>query len=113
MRPAVKKLYQLLPKVSASRATIASRVVNPTHDELCPKVFASRATIASRVVNPTHDELCPKVSASRATIASRVVNPTHDELCPKVFASICVRVVSRMRKSCIVRRDGYGKSPIF
>jgi hypothetical protein len=36
--PAVKKLYQLRPKVSASRVSVASRVVNPTHDELRPAV---------------------------------------------------------------------------
>jgi hypothetical protein len=38
MRPAVKKLYQLRPKVSASRVSVASRVVNPKHDELLPAV---------------------------------------------------------------------------
>ena len=36
--PTVKKLYQLRPKVSASRVSIASRVVNPKHDELRPAV---------------------------------------------------------------------------
>jgi len=36
--PAVKKLYQLRPKVSASRVSVASRVVNPKHDELRPAV---------------------------------------------------------------------------
>ena len=36
LRPAVKKLYQLRPKVSASRVSVASRVVNPKHDELRP-----------------------------------------------------------------------------
>ena len=34
LRPAVKKLYQLRPEVSASRVSVASRVVNPKHDEL-------------------------------------------------------------------------------
>jgi hypothetical protein len=34
LRPAVKKLHQLRPKVSASRISVASRVVNPKHDEL-------------------------------------------------------------------------------
>ena len=34
LRPAVRKLYQLRPKVSASRVSVASRVVNPKHDEL-------------------------------------------------------------------------------
>ena len=38
LRPAVKKLYQLRPKVSASRVSVASRVVNPKHDELRPAV---------------------------------------------------------------------------
>ena len=34
--PAVKKLYQLLPEMSASCVSVASRVVNPKHDELRP-----------------------------------------------------------------------------
>jgi len=38
LRPAVKKLYQLRPKVSASRVSFASRVVNSEHDELLPAV---------------------------------------------------------------------------
>jgi hypothetical protein len=38
MRPAVRKLYQLSPKVSASRVSVAYRVVNPKHDELRPAV---------------------------------------------------------------------------
>ena len=38
LRPADKKLYQLLPKVSASRVSVASRVVNPKHDEVRPAV---------------------------------------------------------------------------
>jgi len=38
LNPAVKKLYQLLPKVSASRVSVASWVVNPKHDELRPAV---------------------------------------------------------------------------
>jgi hypothetical protein len=38
LRPAVKKLYQLRSKVSASRVSVASRVVNPKHDELRPAV---------------------------------------------------------------------------
>jgi len=36
--PAVKKLYQLLPEMSASCVSVASRVVNPKHDELRPAV---------------------------------------------------------------------------
>jgi len=38
VRPAVKKSYQLRPKVSASRLSFAFRVVNPKHDELRPAV---------------------------------------------------------------------------
>ena len=38
LRPAVKKLYQLHPKVSASRVSVASRVFNPKPDELRPAV---------------------------------------------------------------------------
>jgi len=34
LRPTVKKLCQLRLKVSASRVTVSSRVVNPKHDEL-------------------------------------------------------------------------------
>jgi hypothetical protein len=36
--PAVKKLYQLRPKVYEWRASVASRVVNSKHDELRPAV---------------------------------------------------------------------------
>jgi len=38
LRPADKKLYQFRPKVSASRVSVAFRVVNPKHDELRPAV---------------------------------------------------------------------------
>jgi hypothetical protein len=38
LRPAVKKLYQLRPKVPASRVAVAARVVNPKYDELRPAV---------------------------------------------------------------------------
>ena len=38
LRAAVKKLYQLSPKASASRVSVASPVVNPKHDELRPAV---------------------------------------------------------------------------
>jgi hypothetical protein len=38
LRPAAKKLYQLRPKVPASRVSIESRVVNPKHDELRPAI---------------------------------------------------------------------------
>jgi len=34
----VKKLYQLRPKVTASSVSVASRVVNPKHDDLRPAV---------------------------------------------------------------------------
>jgi hypothetical protein len=33
-----QKLYQLRPKVSASRVSVASRVVSPKHDDLRPAV---------------------------------------------------------------------------
>ena len=36
LRPAIKKLYQLRPKVSSSRVSVASRFVNPKHDKLRP-----------------------------------------------------------------------------
>jgi len=38
LRSAVKKLYQLRPEVSASRVSVASRVVNPKHEEMRPAV---------------------------------------------------------------------------
>jgi len=38
LSPAIKKLYQLRPKVSASRLSVASRVVNHNLDELRPPV---------------------------------------------------------------------------
>ena len=61
MRPAVKKLYHLRPKVSASRVSVASRVVNPKHDELRP------------VVSKELYQLRPKVFASCVLVVSRVV----------------------------------------
>jgi hypothetical protein len=36
LRPVVKKMYQLCPKVSASRVSVAFRFVNPKHEELRP-----------------------------------------------------------------------------
>jgi len=39
LRPAVKKLYHFGSKVSAPRVSVASRVVNPKHDELRPAVI--------------------------------------------------------------------------
>jgi len=61
LRPAVKKLYQLRPKVSASRVSVAPRVVNSKHDglrltvskelyQLRPEVFASCVLVVCRVV---------------------------------------------------------------
>ena len=38
LHPAVKKLYQLRPKVYALCVSVASRVVNSKHDELRPAV---------------------------------------------------------------------------
>ena len=38
LRPADKKSYQLCPKMSVSRVSVASRVVNPKHDDLRPAV---------------------------------------------------------------------------
>jgi hypothetical protein len=38
LRPAVKKLYELRPKVSEWCVSVTSRVVNPKHDELRPAV---------------------------------------------------------------------------
>jgi len=72
LRPAVKKLYQLRPKVPASRVSVASWVVNPKHDELRPAVSKELY------------QLRPKVCALRVSVASRVVNPKHDELRPAV-----------------------------
>jgi len=37
LRPAVKNLYQLRPKVSVSRVSVAYRVVNLKRDELLPE----------------------------------------------------------------------------
>jgi len=70
---AFKKLYQLRPKVSASRVSVASQVVRftcfscvprcPLHVfQLRPKVSASRVSVASRFVNPKPDGLRPAVS---------------------------------------------------
>ena len=46
LRPAVKNLYHLHPKVSALRVSVASRVVHPKHDELRPAV--------SKELHPLH-----------------------------------------------------------
>ena len=48
MGPAVKKLYQLRPKVSASRVSVESRIVNPKHEELRPAVNKDFASVASK-----------------------------------------------------------------
>jgi len=52
LRPEVKKLYQLRPEVTASSVSVATRVVNPKHDELRP------------VVSKELYQLCPSFSAS-------------------------------------------------
>ena len=62
LRPAAKKLYQLRSKASASRVSVASRVVNPKHDELL-------SAISKELY-----QLRPKVSASCVLVVSRVVN---------------------------------------
>jgi len=38
LRPAVKTLHQLRPRVSASRVSVAARVVYPKHGELRPAI---------------------------------------------------------------------------
>ena len=48
MGPAVKKLYQLRPKVSDSRVSVASRIVSPKHEELSPAVNKDFASVASK-----------------------------------------------------------------
>ena len=50
LRPAGKKLYQMRPKVPASSVPVASRG------------WKGIASVASRVVNPKHDELRPAIS---------------------------------------------------
>jgi hypothetical protein len=41
LRVAVKKLYQLRPKVSASRVSVASRVVKTKHDDCIPRLVGN------------------------------------------------------------------------
>jgi len=65
LRPAVKKPYQLRPKVSASRVSVASLVVYPKNDELRPAVSKELY------------QLRPKVSASCVFIVFRVFNRTR------------------------------------
>ena len=55
LRKAVKKLYHLRPKVSVSRVSVASRVVNPKNDELRP------------AVSKELDQLRPELSILRMT----------------------------------------------
>jgi hypothetical protein len=89
MRPAVKKVYQLRPKVTASSESVASRD--------CKGIVS----VASRLVNYKHDELRPAVSKELY------------QLCPKLPASCMLlvsRVVNRTRMSCN-ERYGYSKCP--
>ena len=77
VRSAVKKLYQLRPKVSASRVPVASRVVNPKHDELRP------------AVSKEFYQLRPKLFASCIVLVSRVVNRTRVSCIEKYGYSKC------------------------
>ena len=72
LRPAVKKLYQLRPEVSASCVSVVSGGV----------CFMCISCVPSCLLHVY--QLCPEVSASRVSVASRVVNPKHDELRPAV-----------------------------
>jgi hypothetical protein len=63
--PRLRNLYELRPKVSASSVLVASRVVNPAHDELRPAV--SKEVYQFR----------PTVCASCLLVASQFVNRTR------------------------------------
>lgn len=80
MLPAVKKLYQLSPKLSASRLSVTSRVVNPKLGELRPAV--------SRVLY----QLPPRVSASCVFVVSRVVNRTRMTLIERYVYTKCPKI---------------------
>jgi hypothetical protein len=79
LRPTVKKLYHLRPKVSCiscvpSCQPQAWRVASAISKELYhlrPKVSASRVSVASRVVNPKHDELRPRLLRNCISCAPR------------------------------------------
>ena len=87
LRPAVKKLYQLRSKVSASRVFVASRVVNPKHDQL-------RLAVSEELYH-----LRPKVSASRVSVASRVFNPKTN--CVPRLAMNCYQLRLKVSASCV------------
>jgi hypothetical protein len=60
--PRLRNLCELRPKVSASSVRVASRVVNPTHDELRPAISKELY------------QLRPTLCASCLVVASQVVN---------------------------------------
>ena len=61
-RPAVKKFVSVAPQGVCLRVSVASRVVNPSHDELRPAVSKELY------------QLRPTVCASCLLVASRFVN---------------------------------------
>jgi len=48
LRPAVKKLYQLRPKVTASSVSVASRVFNPKHTSCAPRLVRNCISCVER-----------------------------------------------------------------
>ena len=72
MRPGVKKLYQMRPKMTASSVSVASRgwkaVVSVASRgwkavvSVASRGWKAVVSVASRVVNPKHDDLRPAVS---------------------------------------------------
>ena len=80
LRPAFKELYQLRPKVSASRVSVASRVVNPKHDELRP-AFSKELY-----------QLRPRVSVSCLFVVSGVVNSTRISCIARYGCTKCATI---------------------
>ena len=77
LRPAVKKLYQLRPKVFASRVSVESRVVNPRHDELCPAV--------SKELRQLHRKICVyKMSNNRKVLTQFYCTLLYTQLCAHI-----------------------------
>jgi len=81
LRPEVKKLYQLRPEVTASSVSVATRVVNPKHDELRP------------VVSKELYQLCPSFSASCILLVSRVVNSARMSCIERYGYSKCPTIL--------------------
>jgi hypothetical protein len=89
LHPAENFFYELRPKVSALRVSVAYRVVNHKHDDLCPAISKELY------------QLRPKVSASCVFVVFRVVNRTRMSCIERYGYSKCP-TIWRFLRSFIV-----------